>query len=115
MRWIAVVRAWSIPMLLGIEKEAASGCTCRRSAADLKRICVQSLYLFGSTARGDARADCDVDLFFDHEQDALSRSDVMDIGDAASTISGCRADATTSDSIDMYIRPNVEAGAIRAF
>jgi predicted nucleotidyltransferase len=31
--------------------------------ADLKRLGVEHLYLFGSTARGEARDDSDVDLF----------------------------------------------------
>jgi uncharacterized protein len=35
--------------------------------AELRRLGVQHLYLFGSTARGEARSDSDVDLFFDHE------------------------------------------------
>jgi hypothetical protein len=33
--------------------------------ADLKRLGVEHLYLFGSTARGEAGDDSDVDLFFD--------------------------------------------------
>ena len=33
--------------------------------ADLKQFGVEHLYLFGSTARGEAREDSDVDLFFD--------------------------------------------------
>src|SRR5271163_3653713 len=36
--------------------------------AELKRLGVEHLYLFGSTARGDAREDSDVDLFFDYEE-----------------------------------------------
>jgi uncharacterized protein len=36
--------------------------------SELKRLGVQSLYLFGSTARGEARADADIDLFFDYEK-----------------------------------------------
>jgi len=35
--------------------------------AELKQLCVEHLYLFGSTARGEAREDSDVDLFFDYE------------------------------------------------
>jgi predicted nucleotidyltransferase len=36
--------------------------------ADLKRLGVERLYMFGSTARGEARDDSDVDLFFDYEK-----------------------------------------------
>jgi hypothetical protein len=38
----------------------------KQHAAELKRLGVDHLYLFGSTARGEAREDSDVDLFFDH-------------------------------------------------
>jgi uncharacterized protein len=36
--------------------------------ADLKRLGVERLYMFGSIARGEARDDSDVDLFFDYEK-----------------------------------------------
>jgi len=35
---------------------------------ELRQLGVQHLYLFGSTARGEARDDSDVDLFFDYER-----------------------------------------------
>ena len=42
----------------------------RAHEAEFKRLGVESLYLFGSTAREEAREDSDVDLFFDHERGA---------------------------------------------
>jgi len=33
--------------------------------AELRQLGVEHLYLFGSSARGEAREDSDVDLFFD--------------------------------------------------
>ncbi len=36
--------------------------------AELRRLGVEHLYLFGSTARDEARDDSDVDLFFDHPE-----------------------------------------------
>jgi uncharacterized protein len=35
----------------------------RRHEADLRRLGVEHLYLFGSTARGEAKDDSDIDLF----------------------------------------------------
>jgi predicted nucleotidyltransferase len=34
--------------------------------AELRQLGIEHLYLFGSTARGEAREDSDVELFFDH-------------------------------------------------
>ena len=38
--------------------------------ADLKRLGLEHLYMFGSTARGEAKEDSDVDLFFDYEKES---------------------------------------------
>jgi predicted nucleotidyltransferase len=40
----------------------------------LKRLGVTHLYLFGSTVRGEARENSDVDLFFDHPRGELEHS-----------------------------------------
>ena len=47
--------------------------------AELKQLGVQHLFLFGSTARGDAREDSDVDLFFDHPEGSLGLFELMDV------------------------------------
>jgi uncharacterized protein len=39
--------------------------------AELRRLGVEHLYLFGSTARDEAGDDSDVDLFFDHPEGSL--------------------------------------------
>jgi predicted nucleotidyltransferase len=46
--------------------ESLGSCISRlqHHEADLKRLGVEHLYMFGSTARGEARDDSDVDLFF---------------------------------------------------
>lgn len=87
----------------------------RQHQAEFHDLGVKALYLFGSTAHETARADSDVDLFFDHERGALSLFDVMDIAETASTILGRKADVMTRGSIDRYIRDRVEADAIRVF
>ena len=46
----------------------------KQHEAELKRLGVEHLYLFGSTARDTATEDSDVDLFFDHERGKLGLS-----------------------------------------
>jgi predicted nucleotidyltransferase len=45
--------------------------TLKQHETELKQLGVHHLYLFGSTARGEAGAASDVDLFFDHERGKL--------------------------------------------
>ena len=87
----------------------------RAHEAELRRLGVQHLYLFGSTARGEARADSDVDLFFDYEAGQLSLFDVMDIGERASDILGRRADVMTRSSIHPVLKDRIEASALMVF
>ena len=83
--------------------------------AELKRLGVQQLYLFGSTARGDAHEDSDVDLFFDYEEGIFGLFDLMDVQAYASRILGRAADVMTRDSIHKVLRPRIEASALRVF
>jgi Nucleotidyltransferase domain. len=45
--------------------------TLQQHEADLKRLGVEHLYMFGSTARGEANNGSDVDLFFDYQKGKL--------------------------------------------
>jgi predicted nucleotidyltransferase len=83
--------------------------------AELRRLGVQHLYLFGSTARGDARPDSDVDLFFDHEWGKLSLFDVMEIQEVTTRILGCETDAITRNSLHPDLRDRIENSAIPVF
>jgi len=85
------------------------------SEADLKRLGVQRLYLFGSTARGEASVDSDVDLFFDYERGAFGLFELMDVKDLATKILGRDADIMTRDSVHELLRPQIEASALRVF
>jgi predicted nucleotidyltransferase len=51
----------------------------RQHEVDLKRLGVEHLYMFGSTARGEAQDDSDVDLFFDYEKGKLGLYELMDV------------------------------------
>jgi uncharacterized protein len=83
--------------------------------AELKQLGVEHLYLFGSTARDEARDDSDVDLFFDHPEGSLGLFELMDVKDAAERILGCKTDIMTRRSLHRVLRPKIEAAAQQVF
>jgi hypothetical protein len=87
----------------------------REHEAELRQLGVQRLYLFGSTARGEAREDSDVDLFFDYERGKLGLFELMDVKEQASRILGRKADIMTRDSLHKVLRSRIEASALRVF
>jgi len=87
----------------------------REHETELKRLGVQHLYLFGSTARGDAREDSDIDLFFDYEKGKLGLFELMDVKEAAAKILGRKTDIMTRDSIHKVLRRRIEAAAVPVF
>jgi predicted nucleotidyltransferase len=97
-----------------MERDAAIT-TLREHEAELKQLGVQHLYLFGSTARGEARDDSDVDLFFDYEKGKLSLFGLMDVKERATQILGRKADIMTRDSLHRVLRKRIEAAALQVF
>jgi uncharacterized protein len=89
--------------------------TLRAHEAELKRLGVQHLFLFGSTARGDARPDSDVDLFFDYPRGKFGLYELMDVKEAAARILGRQTDIMTRDSIHKALRQRIEAEAVPVF
>ena len=87
----------------------------REHEAELKRLGVLRLYLFGSTARDDARDDSDVDLFFDHRRGELDLFRLMDVQDTAVRILGRKADVMTRGSLHPALRETIEADALQVF
>jgi len=75
--------------------------------AQLKQLGVLTLYMFGSTAREEAREGSDVDLFFDYDKGKLK--------EYTSGILGCKADIMTRDSIHRVLRDEIESSAIRVY
>jgi predicted nucleotidyltransferase len=82
---------------------------------ELKRLGVEHLYLFGSTARDEAREDSDVDLFFDHPEGSIGLYELMDVKEAAARILGRKTDIMTRRSLHRTLRPDIEASALQVF
>jgi uncharacterized protein len=87
----------------------------KQHEAELKRLGVEHLYLFGSTARGEARADSDVDLFFDHPEGSLGLFELMDVKATAARILGRKTDIMTRRSLHPVLRERIEASALEVF
>lgn len=83
--------------------------------ADLKRLGVERLYMFGSTARDEARVDSDIDLFFDYEKGKLGLFGLMAIKELAGEILGRPTDIMTRDSIHRVMRARIEQSAVQVF
>lgn len=83
--------------------------------AELKRLGVLHLYLFGSMARDEATDDSDIDLFFDYERGRFGVLELMDVKQRATDILGRRADVISRDSLHKSLRQNIEASAIQVF
>ena len=89
--------------------------TLKAHEAELKRLGVEDLCLFGSTSRGEAREDPDVDLFFDHPEGSLGLFELMDVKEAAARILGSKADIMTRRSLHPVLRERIEASARQVF
>ena len=87
----------------------------KQHEAELRRLGVEHLYLFGSTALGEAREESDVDLFFDHPEGSLGLFALMDVKEAAARILGRKTDIMTRRSLHPVLRARIEASALQVF
>jgi uncharacterized protein len=90
----------------------------RQTEPALRDFGVNALYLFGSHARGEARADSDIDVFVDPVSD--ERFGFIQFMDAYDTIrktvgEDVEVGYSTREGLSPYVRANVENEAIRIF
>lgn len=73
-----------------------------------------SLYLSGSSARDEAKAGCDLDLFIDYDpQKKFSLVDLVGIKLFLEDALGVDVDVTTRDSSHPKLRKDIEQSAVR--
>lgn len=86
-----------------------------RRAPEIRGLGVDHLYLFGSTARDEAHAASDVDLFFDYSDPKFSLFDVMAVQDKLHEILQVRADVMSRESLHPLLRSAIEQSALQVF
>jgi predicted nucleotidyltransferase len=94
---------------------AAAIAKLKEHEAEFRRLGVEHLYLFGSTARDEAGPDSDVDLFFDYEKGKFGLFQLMDVKERTASILGRKVDIMTRDSLHKVLRNRIEAAALLVF
>ena len=88
----------------------------REHEPELREAGVSGLYLFGSTARDDARDGSDVDCFFDlSEPRGFTLFSLAALAERLEAILGSRVDLMTRAGIHPRRRARIESEAIRVF
>ncbi len=88
----------------------------RDSADAVRTLGATSLYLFGSTVRGEARSDSDLDLFIDYDPGSrFNAFDLVGIKLLLEDRLGAAVDITTRDGLHPRLRDRIEASALRVF
>jgi hypothetical protein len=87
----------------------------KRHQAELERLGVEHLFLFGSVARNSAGDNSDIDLFFDHVKGKLGLYELMDVKERAREILGRNTDIMTRTSLHPALRRKIEESAVRVF
>ena len=81
---------------------------------ELRRRHVETLSVFGSVARGDARLDSDVDLMVEFDGSPISLFDLGGLQVFLSDILGSEVDLVMKDSVFAELRDCIYREAVRA-
>lgn len=87
----------------------------RANAGAIRTLGARSLYLFGSTARDEARPDSDIDLFVGEYDENFTAIELVRLRDRVGALLGAAADVTTRDGLHPLLRDEIVASAERVF
>jgi predicted nucleotidyltransferase len=88
----------------------------RENADAIKALGATALYLYGSTARDEARADSDVDVFIEYDESKrFSMLDFVGIQQELEERLGVTVDLAARQSLHPLLKKRIEASAVRIF
>ena len=88
----------------------------KETEAAIRALGATSLYLYGSTARDEARPDSDVDVFIEYDTGKkFSILDLVGVQQELSEQLGAEVDIATRDGLHRRLRKRIEQSAIRIF
>lgn len=87
----------------------------RAQAKALRAFGVTHLYLFGSTARNEAQARSDIDVFYDYSGPKFSLIDVVRIKRHLESELGVKVDAIPRNSLHPRMKGDVQRSAVRVY
>lgn len=87
----------------------------RAQESEARAMGARSLYLFGSTARDEARENSDIDVFIDPDYDQLGFVEFFRLEEQLSRALGRPVELTTRKGLHPLMRAEVERGAVRVF
>lgn len=97
-------------------KKADAISKLKQHAQAVERMGATSLYLFGSTARDEAIASSDLDIFIDYDPGRrFSLLDLVGIKQFLEEELAVEVDVTTRNSLHPLLRNDIEQSAVRIF
>ncbi|MBN1424223.1 nucleotidyltransferase family protein [Candidatus Fermentibacteria bacterium] len=79
---------------------------------NIRELGVRRLALFGSSLRGDARPDSDIDLLVEFEPGRKSVDGFLALADLLEALLGVPVDLITTEALSPFIGPHILAEAV---